>query len=185
MSETHPLVAADLASFATLGVVTLSRDLVARILSEVEGAQPDVVAEETLALTATATARAVSTGYAGAREVREAAEAVLLRLPFTYRDYLAGLVVLENPEESDPAGLEEMEARLLHKLKFYGVHFPAGAFPTERLVTEKMELWMGRVSPPRLPELPTKRLERMGLVDEVRRHLRLVRAYARRLAAVQ
>jgi hypothetical protein len=43
-----------------------------------------------------------------------------------------------------------------------------------------MELWMGRVSPPKLPETPQERLESLGLVDPTVAHLKLVLAYGRR-----
>jgi hypothetical protein len=43
-----------------------------------------------------------------------------------------------------------------------------------------MELWMGRVSPPKLPETPQERLDSLGLVDPTVAHLKLVLAYGRR-----
>jgi hypothetical protein len=43
-----------------------------------------------------------------------------------------------------------------------------------------MELWMGRVSPPKLPETPQERLESLGLVEPTVAHLKLVLTYGRR-----
>ena len=44
-----------------------------------------------------------------------------------------------------------------------------------------MGLWMGRISPPRLPEPPMDRLHRLGGIPILLTHVKLVLAFARDL----
>jgi hypothetical protein len=182
MSEPDALsFAARCAAFATLGTLSTTQVLVHTILGAVEGAEPELVAEETLCLTATATARAAEVGLREKPEVRQAVVPVLLDLPFAYRDYLVGGALLEGASALVDAG-EAAYGRLERKRAFYTVHLPAGQFPAERLLTDKMGLWMGRVSPPRLPETPTERLGRLDAVATLLAHLKLVLAFGRQAA---
>ena len=153
--------AAAYTAFATLGTLSTAQDLARALLAGVDGAEPELVAEESLCLTAVATARAAEVGFRDAPELRAAVLPALLDLPFAYRDYLLGAALLADPEASVTDESEAMQARLGRKLEFYATHFPAGRFPGERALQDKMELWMGRVSPPRLPEMPARRLERL------------------------
>ena len=75
---------------------------------------------------------------------------------------------------------EEVHSRLQSKLDFYTTHLPEGQFPGPHALSDKMELWMGRVSPPKMPESPQKRLESLGLVEPTVAHLKLILAYGRR-----
>jgi len=138
------------------------------------------VAEETLCLVATATARAAEVGLQDEPEHAPTIVRTLLDLPFTYRNYLLGkaMVAEERPELSDVA--EEVHDRLQGKREFYTTHLPEGQFPGPHALGDKMELWMGRVSPPKLPETPQERLESLRLVDPTVAHLKLVLAYRRR-----
>lgn len=170
-------------SFATVGALGLTQDLTHAVLGSIgdmEGADPELVAEETLCLVATATARAAEVGLEEEPEHAPTLVSTLLDLPFTYRDYLIGKAMVA---ESDP-GLsevaEEVRERLQRKREFYTTHLPAGQFPGPHALQDKMELWMGRVSPPKLPETPQERLETLGLVDPTVAHLKLVLAYGRR-----
>lgn len=167
-------------AFATLGVLTTTQDLVAACLESMDGADPDVVAEETLVLAAVATARAAEVGLRAEPEVKAAVVPVLLDLPFLYRDYLVGHAVLvrRNPALIDAD--EEVYQRLQRKRTFYLQQLPPDQFPGERLLSDKMALWMGRVSPPRLPEMPFERLEKLGLVPMLVTHLKLVLTYGRK-----
>lgn len=170
-------MSARFAAFATLGAFNVVQELAGAVLESVPGADPEVVAEETLALVAVASARAAEVGGEGD------AAAVLLDLPTLYRDYLVGSALLA---QRDPALLdanEQVLARLHRKQEFYTAHLPSGAFPGERALTEKLALWMGRVSGPGLPENPDARLARLGLVSVLVNHLKLVLAFARKGAA--
>ena len=160
--------------------MTATQELARACLGGIEGADPELVAEETLCLVATATARAVEVG-AGERsaELAGVIEA-LLALPYTYREYLVGgaMIAQEDPGLADANRV--VEGRLGRKESFYNVHLPQGQFPGQRALDEKMALWMGRISPPSLPELPTERLTRLELVPVLLTHLRLVLAYVRK-----
>jgi hypothetical protein len=166
-------------AFATLGVVSTTQELARLALSGIEGADPDLVAEETLCLTATATARAAEVGL---REQAEAAQAilpVLLDVPFTYHDYLVGGAMIVQQDPTLQQASREIYQRLERKRTFYTAHFPPNQFPGERALTDKMELWMGRISPPQLPESPQTRLARLDCVPLLLTHLKLVLAFAR------
>lgn len=177
---------ADFTSFATVGALGLTQDLTHAVLGsigEMEGAEPELVAEETLCLVATATARAAEVGLEDEPEHAPTIIRTLLDLPFTYRDYLIGkaMVSQNNPDLSEVG--EEVRERLQRKREFYTTHLPAGQFPGPHALQDKMELWMGRVSPPKLPETPQERLRSLGLVDPAVAHLKLVLAYGRRGAS--
>mgnify|MGYP000013982308 FL=1 len=170
-------------SFATVGTLGLTQDLTHAVLESIgdmEGADPELVAEETLCLIATATARAAEVGLEEEPDRAPTIIETLLDLPFTYRNYLLGkaMVAEERPELSEVA--EEVRERLEEKRAFYTTHLPDGQFPGPHALGDKMELWMGRVSPPKLPETPQERLDSLGLVDPTVAHLKLVLAYGRR-----
>ena len=170
-------------SFATVGALGLTQDLthdVLESLGDMEGSDPELVAEETLCLVATATARAAEVGLQDELEHAPPIVETLLDMPFTYRNYLLGkaMVAEKRPELSEVA--EEVHNRLQGKLDFYTTHLPEGQFPGPHALGDKMELWMGRVSPPKLPETPQERLQSLGLVEPTVAHLKLVLAYGRR-----
>lgn len=170
-------------AFATVGTLGLVQDLTHAVLDSIgdmEGADPELVAEETLCLVAVATARAADVGLEDEPDCGPAIVQALLDLPFTYRDYLLGKAMIEEerPELSQVA--EEVRERLGRKREFYTTHLPEGQFPGPHALSDKMELWMGRISPPKLPETPQERLESLGLVAPTVAHLKLILAYGRR-----
>jgi len=170
-------------AFATVGALGLVQDLTHAVLDSIgdlEGADRELIAEETLCLVAVATARAAEVGLQEEPEVAPSITQTLLDLPFTYRDYLLGKAMIEEerPELSQMA--EQVRERLGRKREFYTTHLPDGQFPGPHALSDKMELWMGRVSPPKLPDTPMERLESLGLVDPAVAHLKLVLAYGRR-----
>ena len=174
---------ARLVAFATAGAFQTTQDLVGRIASDVAGADVNVVAEETLALVAVATARAAEVGLRANPDAAQAASAALLALPAMYRDYFVGGALLagEDGAHAFVDAAEHDRARLERKLSFYTVHLPAGQFPGERALEEKLPLWMGRVSGPGLPEMPAERLGRLGLAADLLTHLKVVLAFARKM----
>lgn len=181
-STEHPSLqrVAHIVAFATVGALGTTQDVTHAILDHVEGAEPELVAEETLCLVAAATARAAEVGLEAEPEHASVVSATLLELPFTYRDYLIGGAMIADEDASLAALSDAIYERLQRKMQFYTTHLPAGQFPGARTLEDKMALWMGRVSPPKLPETPQQRLEQLGLVDVLLTHLKLVLAFGRR-----
>lgn len=172
-----------LTAFATVGALGLVQDLTHAVLDSIgdmEGADPELVAEETLCLVAVATARAAEVGLADEPDHRPPVVQALLDLPFTYRDYLLGKAMIEEERPELAQMAEDVRERLRRKREFYTTHLPEGQFPGPHALGDKMELWMGRISPPKLPETPMERLESLGLVSPTVAHLKLVLAYGRR-----
>ena len=167
-------------AFATIGSLSIVQQMAGAVLEDVIGADPDLVAEETLCLVATATARASDVGLKEAPEIAAAASAAIFDIPFIYRDYLMGGELLATQERSLVEAADEVYARLQRKREFYSVHLPPNQFPGERALIDKMGMWMGRISPPGLPEMPTDRLEKLGLVSPLLNHLKLVLAFGRK-----
>lgn len=171
---------AQIMAFTTLGALGTTQDITHAILNNVEDAEPELVAEETLCLVATTTARAAGVGLKAEPEHAAAVRASLLELPFTYRDYLIGGAMVAEQDASLAEMSDAIYERLQRKMQFYTTHFPEGQFPGQHALDDKMALWMGRVSPPKLPETPQERLERLELVDVLLTHLKLVLAFGRR-----
>ena len=102
-------------AFATVGALGLTQDLTHAVLESIgdaEEANPELVAEETLCLVATATARAAEVGLEDEPDHEPTIVEALLDLPFTYRDYLIGKAMIadQNPDLSGMA--EEVHDRL-------------------------------------------------------------------------
>jgi hypothetical protein len=174
---------AQITAFTTVGVLGTTQDITHALLGtigEMEGTDPELVAEETLCLVATATARAVSVGLKEEPQHASVAHDALLDLPYTYRDYLIGSAMVAEKDKSLAEMSEAIYQRLQRKMQFYTTHLPEGQFPGPHALKDKMALWMGRVSPPKLPESPQERLEKLELVDILLTHLKLVLAFGRR-----
>jgi hypothetical protein len=171
----HALVA-----FATAGALHTAQDLAGRVMQGVPGADVGLVAEETLALVAVATARAAEVGLGGEDA---GVSAALQEVPLLYRDYFAAAAALEDPDAAhalaDAAARDR--ARLGRKLDFYRAHLPEGAFPGERALNDKLPLWVGRVSGPGLGVNPDAFAAQIEAASVLALHLRLVLAYARRI----
>lgn len=171
---------ANVTSFATIGVLRATQDIAHAVIQDIDGIDADLAAEETLCLVATATARAVEVGLEGEPEHADVVSANLLELPYTYRDYLVGGAMIAQQDRSLAEASEEIYERLQRKLQFYTTHLPPGQFPGQHALRDKMALWMGRVSPPKLPETPQERLEKLELVPLLLSHLKLILAFGRR-----
>ena len=170
-------------AFATVGALGLTQDLTHAVLESIgnmDGTDPELVAEETLTLVATATARAAEVGLEDEPDHAPTITETLLDLPFTYRDYLIGKAMVADGDPGLSEVADEVHERLHRKREFYTTHLPEGQFPGPHALGDKMELWMGRVSPPQLPETPQERLESLGLVEPTVAHLKLILAYGRR-----
>ncbi len=174
---------ATVTAFATVGALNTTQNLTHALLAdigEMDGTDADLIAEETLCLVATATARAAEVGLRGEPAVRAAVRAALLNLPYAYRDYLVGHAMIAEDDASLAEQGAPIRSRLDRKQQFYTTHLPADEFPGQHALTDKMALWMGRVSPPKLPEPPQERLDKLGLVPSLLAHCKLILAYGRR-----
>lgn len=168
-------------AFATLGVLGTTQDIARVTLQSIgQDADLELVAEETLCLTATATARAAEMGLRSDPDLVDAVTPTILDLPFTYRDYLVGGAMIAQQDPSLLDANQDVYQRLHKKRDFYVAHLPGGRFPGEKVLREKMGLWMGRISPPKLPESPIERLDKLNCVSTLLTHLKLVLAFARR-----
>jgi hypothetical protein len=172
--------AARITTFATLGALGTTQELVRVVVGEMQDADADLVAEETLTMIGLATARAAEVGLRDEAEVAAVVVPALSDLPFLYRDYLIGGSVIMEMDESLLDEAEEVYESLRRKRYFYAAHFPKGKFPGELALKDKMGLWMGRISPPSQPDMPDERLERLNLIPIVLTHLKLVLAFGRR-----
>ena len=170
---------AHVTAFATLGLVETTHELARTVVQGMDGADPEQVAEETLCLVAVATARAAEVGLRDEPAVAAAVNPVLLNAPLAYRDYLVGGAMIVQDDPTIREASRSAYDHLRRTLDFYTVHLPPNQFPGERVLTDKMGLWMGRVSPPRLPESPMQRLERLDAVALLLTHLKLVLAFGR------
>jgi len=187
MSEstgTSPLSrAAQIAAFTTVGTLNTTQDITHALLGDIgdmDGTNPELVAEETLCLVATATARAAQVGLKDEPSQATVARDTLLNLPYTYRDYLIGSAMVAEQDASLADMSDAIYERLQRKMQFYTTHLPEGQFPGPRALDDKMALWMGRVSPPKLSESPQERLEELDLVTVLSTHTKLVLAFGRR-----
>jgi hypothetical protein len=174
---------AQITAFTTVGALGTTQDITHALLGtigEMEGTDPELVAEETLCLVATATARAIEVGLKDEPGHAHVAHDTLLELPYTYRDYLIGSAMVAEQDKSLAEMSDAVYQRLQRKMQFYTTHLPEGQFPGPHALKDKMALWMGRVSPPKLPESPQERLEKLELVDVLLTHLKLVLAFGRR-----
>lgn len=171
-------------AFAAPAVLSTTQDVVRAVLPALtDQADPGLVAEETLALVATVTARAAEVGLRQRPEALQAVGPALAELPFLYHDFLLGAQFVASGAEGDVEPDQSVYERLERKAAFYAAHLPPGRFPGPSVLAEKMPLWMGRVSPPKLPTTPDARLRELGLVEVVVTHARLVLAFAQRVAA--
>ncbi len=174
---------ARLTAFASMGALSLMQDLSRQVMQSIPTADPEVVAEETLALVAVSTARAAGVGLQALPDAAQAAAGALSALPYLYRDYLIGGAVLAQNDPELVQAAQETQARLERKMAFYSLHLPDGQFPGPRALADKLPLWMGRVSGPGLPTTPDERLAQLGVADLVLTHLKLVLGMARQEAS--
>ncbi|MEM0964157.1 MAG: hypothetical protein AAGK21_16640 [Bacteroidota bacterium] len=171
-------------TFATTAALTTTQDVVRAVLPTLTSqADPELVAEETLVMVATVTARAAEVGLRTHPEALAVVGPSLAELPFLYHDFLLGAEVIASGGEGEVIPDQSVYGRLDRKAAFYAAHLAPGRFPGPSLLREKMPLWMGRVSPPKLPTSPDARLAETGLVDLVAAHARLVTAFAQKAAA--
>ena len=176
-------LAARAVAFAAPAALTTTQDVVRGVLPALtDQADPELVAEETLALVATVAARAAEVGLRQSPDALAAVGPALAELPFLYHDFLLGAQVIAAGGEGDHEPDQSVYERLDRKAAFYAAHLPPGRFPGPSLLREKMPLWMGRVSPPKLPTSPDARLRETGLVEVVAALARLVTAFCQRAA---
>ncbi len=172
--------ASETVGFCALGVLSTTQALARTCLDNMDGADPEVVAEETLCLIAVATLRAAEVGLREKPAVAAAALPALALLPFSYSEYVVGSAMIADDDPSLAEQAEEVRRRLGRKCDFYAAQFPANQFPGPHALGDKMPFWMGRVSPPGLPQTPIERLGALGLAGVLQTHLQVVLAFCRR-----
>lgn len=171
-------VASDLLSFCVVGVVSTTQHLTHVAAGEASD-DLEMIAEESLALATVTTARVLELELAKEKSLAQSVTPAILKLPLTYFDYILGTEVLVAKDVSSlPDTLASYE-RISRKMNFYLSHFVPDRYPGPKLVKEKMELWMGRISSPGLAEHPSERMERLGTEGLLNRHLKLVREFTR------
>jgi len=181
---TEAALAARVVAFAAPAALSTTQDVVRAVLPALtDQADPALVAEETLALVATVTARAAEVGLRTRPEALAAVGPALAEVPFLYHDFLLGAAVVAAGGEGDHEPDQSVYERLDRKLAFYTAHLAPGQFPGPSLLRDKLPLWMGRVSPPKLPTSPDARLGETGLADVLAAHARLVMAFAQKAAS--
>ncbi|WP_420455237.1 hypothetical protein [Rubrivirga sp.] len=180
---TDATLVARVVAFAAPAALSVTQDVVRTALPTLtDQADPGLVAEETLALVATVAARAAEVGLRERPDALAAVGPALAEVPFLYHDFLLGASVVAGGGEGEVEPDQSVYGRLDRKAAFYGAHLAPGRFPGPSLLREKMPLWMGRVSPPKLPTSPDARLAATGLVDVVAAFARLVTAFAQKAA---
>ena len=167
-----------LAIFAAIGIVAVTQELVRAAQARMPGLDTAVAAEETLCLAAQVTCCAVD---AAVSPPAGPALEVLHSVPSLYHDYLLGATALATGDRTLLRESSSFRSRLERRQAFYAAHLPAGGIPGRETLREKMELWVGRISPPGLPDAPAERLEGMAGVATLHAHVRLVQAFGRQL----
>ena len=168
----------ELISFSVIGIATTTQQLTHAVAGEASD-DLELIAEESLALASVTTARVLEIEGKGRSEVAANVLPTILKVPFTYLDYILGSEVLQAPEGTAIPEVQTTYDRISRKMNFYFSHFVPGSYPGPKIVNEKMALWMGRISSPGLHEHPIQRLERLEVVAVLNRHLKLVREFAR------
>ncbi len=145
------------------------------VMGLLRGADPELIAEESLSLAATATARAIEATSSDQKTLSES----ILVAPFLYRDYLVGTAMLEADDAAQADRGTEIGERLERKIAFYATHLPKETLPTGSILKNAMLLWMGRISPPGMSTGPEQRLDASGAVERLAAHVRLIAAHIR------
>lgn len=140
------------------------------VLANMPEAEAELVAEETLCLLATVSARVCQ----AFRPEDEHLSTACLSAPFLYRDYLVGTAMLESGDHATAELGNTIGTRMERKMAFYVAHFEPGRMPSPTVLREKMLLWMGRISPPRMPSGPEERLDALSVVERVNHHVQLM-----------
>ncbi len=155
-----------------MGILSTTQEVAGSALSLMPDAGGELVAEETLTLVAVLSARICE--VVAPREAPLAAS--LIAAPFLYRDWLVGARMIEAQAGDLAREGAEIGRRLEKKMAFYTAHLQPGLMPTRANLEHVLLLWMGRISPPRMPESPEKRLSQLPVLDRLHTHARVVAA---------
>jgi hypothetical protein len=188
---------AQISAFASLGSLTITQELSGRIRQLFPDFDEEVVAEETLCFVSAVTAFSIGACAPGgvpgdavvgndvaanttAATSNTAASSTISDLPFSYRDYVLGQLVLA-PDSSVPESLSGVIGqRLDRKIAFYNSQLTGGLKPTvEKGLLNLAVLWMGRISVPGRSDSPETRVNETEVVDALLRHLTIVTSFTR------
>ncbi len=155
-----------------MGILSTTQEVAGSALSLMPDAGGELVAEETLTLVSILSARICEVVAPGEKPLA----ASLMAAPFLYRDWLVGATMVEAQSGDLSREGAEIGRRLEKKAAFYAAHLPPGQIPSRKNLENVMLLWMGRISPPRMPESPEKRLGQLPVLERVHTHARVVAA---------
>ena len=121
MSDSSLSIASRSSAFAAAAALSTTQDVVpsAVLPSLTDQADAGLVAEETLSLIATVTARALEVGLRGAPDVQASAGVALAELPYLYHDFLLGAQVVASGGEGEVEPDQSVYERLDRKMAFY------------------------------------------------------------------
>lgn len=161
------------ALFTGMGILSTTQEVAGSALSLMPDAGGELVAEETLTLVSVLSARICE--VIAPQEAGLAAS--LMATPFLYRDWLVGAGMVETGSSQLSHEGTEIGRRLEKKTSFYAAHIQQGQAPSRSRLEHVLLLWMGRISPPRMPESPEKRLAGLPVLERLHTHSRVVAAH--------
>ena len=177
MGTQNQEAAAQIASFGSLGILTVTQDVSGRITGAFPEFDQESVAEETLCVVTAVTAASVASVERSAD--LEVAIRTLRSVPYSYRDYLFGQMVLSDEAEIAEGYSESIGKRIDRKMNFYNTHLSKGLHPTPTKGLQNiMLLWMGRISPPGREDSAADRLDQLEILPFLLRHYTLMASFA-------
>ena len=173
---------AQIGTFSSLGALTVTQELSGRIRQFYPDFDEELVAEETLCFVASVSAFSIRSSADNA--IGTGAASALDDLPYTYRDYVLGQLILADSSSVSDGLSGEIGSRLGRKLNFYHSQLSAGLRPNvETGLSSLAVLWMGRISQPGRPESPDERVKQLEVVDILLRHMTLLTSFASHASA--
>ncbi|TDI77652.1 MAG: hypothetical protein E2O84_00585 [Bacteroidetes bacterium] len=168
--------AAQISVFASIGSLTVTQELSGRIKQAYPEFDDEVVAEETLCFVAAVAAFCIRSTSEG--KVTSGSAAAVSDLPFSYRDYVLGQLIL-GPDSTVSDELSgHIGERLTRKTRFYDSQLVNGLRPTTEKGLENLSiLWMGRISTPGQKDSPENRIKQLHVVELMLRHMTLISSF--------
>lgn len=167
---------AQISAFLSLGVLTATQELSSRTLSVFGEFDSEQVAEESLCVVTALSSHVV--GLVGGSAALAPALSALRNLPYHYRDYVFGTIVLTRNEPLPDGYSDEIGARIAKYIRFYDQLLEMNALVlSDDGVHDKLLMWMGRISPAGRSDTPLQRLDHLRVTAPLVQHLELVRRF--------
>jgi len=165
-----------IASFGSLGILTVSQDLSGRTAQAYPDFDQELVAEESLCFVSALTA--VSVASVEKSSELEVAIRTLRSIPYSYRDYVFGQMMLQDDAEIADGYSENIGQRIDQKMNFYNAHLMTALQPSPAKGLQHIALlWMGRISPPGREDSPAGRLDQLHPIPLLLRHFTLMASF--------